>query len=263
MQTGDQIESQSETLSAMPVAFAQDAKNLQSANHIFNFYPFACSRPIDLLFCLTQAMQFAVLQWQNHFFGFALQAPITQIGTQSKMLAQTHTAQPEQFVVVGVTCAEKGRCNFSTFFGNNQLCLQSVPLALARIESALFFFGRSISLSVTSTIVYLMASASSSRFLPGRENFPERIKMSSILRTSLETFDSCNPQSLPKWNSVRYSRQKESVKRSWFSTDKLLLRPRRVCRLCSRATSHIAAKVSLPTPHKRLKSLGFMFLISS
>jgi hypothetical protein len=61
--------------------------------------------------------------------------------------------------------------------------------------------------------------------LPGKENFPDPIKTSSIRRTSRETFDSCKPQSLPKWNIVRYSRQNQSVRRSWFSIDKLLLRP--------------------------------------
>jgi hypothetical protein len=35
MQTGNQIESQSESFAAMPVAFAQDAENLQSANNEF------------------------------------------------------------------------------------------------------------------------------------------------------------------------------------------------------------------------------------
>ncbi len=240
MQTSDQIESQSETLSTMPVAFAQDAKDLQSANHIFNFYPPSCSRPIDLLFCLAQAMQFAVLQWQNH--SFAVQAPVTQIGTQLQMFAQPHPAEGEQLIVVGATFAEKGRRNFSTLFANNKLRFQSVSLFLARIKPALFFFGRSISLSVTSTIVYLSSSASSSRFLPGRENFPDLIKISSIRRTVRETFDSCKFQSRPRWNSVRYSRQNESVSKIWFSIDKLLLLPRFAVGLCSLTTLHTSGQ---------------------
>ncbi len=181
----------------MPIAFTQNAKDLQSANHIFNFDALACPFSVDLLFLARQAVQLAVFQRQNDFFGFALQAPITQIGAQFQMFAQPHVAQLKQFVIVRATFAEKGRRNFSALFANNKLRFQNVPLSLVRIKCARFFFGRSISLSVTSTIVYLRAKASSSRFLPGRENFPEPIKISSIRRTVRETFDSCKFQSLP------------------------------------------------------------------
>ena len=189
MQTGNQIESQTESFTAMPVAFAQYPKDFQSPNDVFNFHSFACELSIEFLFCLRQLMQFAVLQWQNRFLGFALQAPIAQIGAQFQIFAQPHAAQLKQFIIVRPTFAEKRRRDLLTFFSNNKLCFQTVPLLLPAVKSALFFFGRSISLSVTSIIVYLSESASSRRFLPGRENFPDLIKISSIRRTSRETFE--------------------------------------------------------------------------
>ena len=73
MQTGDQIESQTESFAPMTVAFAQDAENLQSANHVFNFDPLRSQFSIQLLFFFRQLMQFAVFQRQNHFRRFALQ----------------------------------------------------------------------------------------------------------------------------------------------------------------------------------------------
>jgi hypothetical protein len=50
MQTGDQIKSQPEMLSASPRAFAQKTKDFQSPNHGFPFHPFACQFSIDPLF---------------------------------------------------------------------------------------------------------------------------------------------------------------------------------------------------------------------
>lgn len=190
MQTCYQIKSQSKSFAAMPIAFAQYSKYLHSPNHIFNLDPFACQFPIQLSFGFCQLMQFAVFQWQNYFFRFTLQSPICQIIPQFHRLTKLHTADLKQFVVLRSTASEKCRGDFLALFINNQLCFQRVSLFLAAVKSALFFFGRSISRSVTSTIVYLIVSSISSRFLPGKENFPDLIKISSISRTSRETFDS-------------------------------------------------------------------------
>jgi len=263
MQTGNQIESQSESFSAMPVTFAQNPEDFQSPDHVFYLDAFACQFSIELLFFLRQAMQLAVFQWQNHILQFGLQSPITQVRAQFQLFAKSHSALLKQFVIVRFAFPEKRRNNLLGFFVDQDLCFQRVPLFLARIISTLFFFGRSIKLSVTSTIVYLIASPSSSRFLPGSANLPDLIKIFSTRCTSRETFDSCSRQSRPRWNNVRYSRQKESVSNNWFSIDNLLFLPRLLISLYSRITAHIAAKVSLVTPQKRLKSPSFKFLTSS
>ena len=263
MQTGYQVESQPESLSAMAVAFAQNPKNLQSPNDVFHLDPFACQLPIRLLFRFAQPVQFAVFLRQNYVDRFGLQTPISQIGLQCSVFSHSDAAQLKQPVVVRLAFAEKCCRDLFRVFGNNNLRFQTVSLALATVKPLLFFFGRSIKLSVTSTIVYLMVSSASSRFLPGKANLPDLIKISSMRRTRRETFDSCSCQSLPRWNIVRYSRQNESVNRTWFSMDKLLFLPRVFSYLYSRTTSHIAAKVSLVTPHKRLRSPCCRFLTSS
>ena len=177
MQTGDQIESQTESFSAMPVAFAQNTKDLQSANHVFVLHSFACQRSIEFLFLFRQLMRFAVFQWQNHFRRVAVQAPVSQISSQFQIFAQWHATQPEQFVAVRPSFAKKRRRDSFRFFLNNDLGFQTVPLFLARIKSLLFFFGRWISLSVTSTIVYLIESLSSSRFCcPAERTLPIWLK---------------------------------------------------------------------------------------
>lgn len=196
----------------MPIAFAQNSKDLQSSDHVFHFHSFASQFAVYLLFCLGQFVEFAVFQWQNHSLRFALQTPITQISPQFQSFSKMNSTQLKQFVIVRPSFAEKGGGDFFALFINQKLSFQRVSLFLSRIKSALFFFGRSIKLSVTSTMVYLIESSLSSLFFPGKENFPDLIKISSIRHTRRETFDSCKFQSLPKWNKVRYSRQKESVK---------------------------------------------------
>lgn len=198
MQTGNQIESQSESFSTMPVKFAQNPKDFQSPDDVFNFHPFACQFSIDFLFLFFQLMQFAVLQWQNHNSRLALQPPISQIGTHLHGFAKLYATRLKQFVIVRFAFPEKRRHNSFRFFVNHTLRFQRVPLFLARIKLTLFFFGRSIKPSVTSTIVYLSESSANSCFLPGKANLPDLIKISSIRRTSRETFDSCKFQSHPK-----------------------------------------------------------------
>jgi hypothetical protein len=263
MQTSYQVESQTESLSAMAIAFAQDTKDFQSPNDVFDFHALRRQLSICLLLCFVQPVQFAIFLRQNHFLRCALQTPIAQITAQSGFFAEPVATHLIQLVFVRFAVAEKRRHNLFRFFGNQNLSFQRMPLFLAAVEPLLFFFGRSIKLSVTSTIAYLIELSSRSRFLPGKENLPDLIQISSMRRTSRDTFDSCNFQSRPRWNIVRYSRQKQSVSRIWFSTDKLLFLPRLFSCLHSTTTWHIAAKVSRLTPHKRLKSPGFKFLTSS
>jgi hypothetical protein len=189
MQTGYQVESQSESLSAVTIAFAQNPKDFQPSNNIFDLHALACQLPIRLLFAARQLMQFAVFLRQNHIQRFGLQTPISQIGAQFQVLAKSNAALLKQFVIVVAAFAEKCCRDLLAFFFNDELRFQTVPLFLAAVKGALFFFGRSISLSVTSTIVYLIESPSSSRFLPGKENLPDLIKISSTRRTIRDTFE--------------------------------------------------------------------------
>src|SRR5215213_10251282 len=109
---------------------------------------------------------------------------------------------------------------------DNYLTLQGVPLLFATVIGFLLFFGRSTGVSATSTTTNSISwSASWSIFLPGSLNARLFVKMSSTLRMTRQTFDSCRPQLVARWKSVRYSRQYSKVNRTWSSTVSLGGRP--------------------------------------
>jgi hypothetical protein len=130
MQTGDQIESQSESFSAMPTAFAQDTKYLEPPNYVFDLDPFAFQFPIQLLFCLHELMQLTVFQRQNRLRCFGLQSPISQIGAQFQMFTKLCAAHLEQFVIVRFAFSEKRRNDLFRFLVNQNLRFQAVSLFL-------------------------------------------------------------------------------------------------------------------------------------
>ncbi len=132
MQTGDQIKSQTESLSAMAIAFADNPKDFQSPNHIFNFDALRSQLSIRLLFCFAQPVQFAVFLRQNHIRHLRLQAPISQIGAQATVFTETDAAQLKQFVVVRLAFAEKCCRDLFRLFINDKLFFNR-PLAKIRI----------------------------------------------------------------------------------------------------------------------------------
>jgi len=125
MKTGNQIESQPESFSPMAVAFAQYPKYLQPPNHVLNLHPPSCQLPIRLLFRFAQAMQFAVFQRQNHIQTLVLQTPIAQITSQPNLFAKFDTAFLIQLIIVRFAFAKEGRNDFSGFFRDYQLRLQT------------------------------------------------------------------------------------------------------------------------------------------
>lgn len=135
-------------------------------------------------------------------------------------------------------------------------------LFFAAIEATLFFWGRSIGLSVTSTTMTLQLSLWwGNSFLPGKRNLPELINKVSTFCTSRHTAYSLSLQLVAIWNWVRYSRQYSSANSNWSSTLSLHCPPRLPLRSrLGRSTSFICSKVSGCTPHLRLKALGLWFL---
>ncbi len=125
-------------------------------------------------------MQFTVFLWQNHIHRFGLEATITQTSTQPKLFAKSYPALLIQFIVVRFALGEERRRDLFDFLHNQNLHLQIVPLLFSAVKFFLLFFGHSIKLSVTSTIVYFYASASSNHFLPGKESFPDLNKKCKI-----------------------------------------------------------------------------------
>jgi len=78
--------------------------------------------------------------------------PLVAFVSQAQLLRQQGKAmQLEQVKVVQVSLAKSGANDLPICLVDHHLRFQCVPLFLATVESALFFFGRSIGLSVTST----------------------------------------------------------------------------------------------------------------
>jgi hypothetical protein len=133
MQTGYQVEAQTESLSAMTIAFAQNSKDFQPSNDVFHLHALSRQLPIRLLFRFAQLMQFAVFLRQNDIHRLRLQTPITQIGSQFQMFAQMRAAHLKQFVIVVAAFAEECCRDFCAFFINQNLRLQTVPLFLETV----------------------------------------------------------------------------------------------------------------------------------
>ncbi len=118
MKTGYQVESQAKSFPAMAIAFAQDTKDFQPPNHIFNLDALCRQRSIRLLFRFAQLMQFTVFLRQNHIHRFGLQAPIAQITAQPNLFAKSSAAQLIQLVIVRLAFAKERRHDLFGFFGN-------------------------------------------------------------------------------------------------------------------------------------------------
>lgn len=90
----------------------------------------------------------------------------------------------EQAKVMNPTSGMCGTDDFVTQLVDNHLRFQSVPFLFSTIEALLFFFGRSIGLSVTSTTTTLISDSDPcSCFFPGRLKALDWLSAFSMLRT--------------------------------------------------------------------------------
>ena len=133
------------------------------------------------------------------------------------------------------------------------------------VITALFFLGRSIGLSPTSTMTTSHCKlVDVSAFLPGKLNCPDLISLSSTRWTILQTVDSWTPHDLEIWKYVRYSRQYSKAINNWSSIVSLGYPPR-----CLGFGSSFLKTFTIVlnnfgfTPHRRLNSCSLRVLICS
>ncbi len=88
---------------------------------------------------------------------------------------------------------------------DNHLAFQGMAFPVAAVIGFLLFFGRSIGVSATSTIMNSISwSSIRSFFLPATVKACEVVKISSTRRIVRHTLDSWRPQLLAIWKKVRY-----------------------------------------------------------
>lgn len=256
IQSGNQIHAQHKTPAPIAITLRQNAKDFQFSNYVFNHDSLSCQCAVGSFLLFAQFRSLRLFHRRS--------CPLMQLkNALVARICQTFSfLQPADFTVfvqrkvMSCAFAKTSVENLPRMAANANLRFYCMSLFLARIIAALFFFGRSISLSAASTTTISISSGKSRNLLPGNSNSLAEFKMFSTRVIMREIVDSDKPQLLAMWNCVRYSRQYSSVKRTWSSTTSLLGLPatNRCLADLSLTISHILSKVCLFTPQYRLKS---------
>ena len=266
IQSGDQVEPQSKSAAAVAIPLRDDAKDFQMPNHVLDQYSLPRQLAVGAPRGGTQLTAFRLFSRRLRVLVFLVQTLITGIGEQRNVFGKRKFRVLEQRKIVRFARRLFGANDFSPLLLDDNLRFYRVSFFLARIVSLLFFFGRSIDVSVTSTMTNSKVFSLSCRaFLPGNLKSAQCLSKFSILTMVRETVASDNCQRLAIWNCVGYSRQYSSVNKTWSSTDNRQGLPDFLCTRvrCSRTNSQSLAKVSGLTPQYRLKSSGESDLICS
>jgi hypothetical protein len=265
-----QIEAQTKAFAPITITLTQDAKHFEPCQSVFDNHASARQLPILMFLLACEGMMFAFLVRRLTIGVPTVQAPISRIGQAATLSTQPQAAFLEQRKVVRVSSTKGRGQNTPTVLFDHHLRFQRVPFLFATEEGFAFFCaplpsplpcGCSITHSVASTTTTCQTVSLGRRaFLPGKVNWPERIKASSTRRTVREAVASLKPYAQPMWKRVRYSRQYISVKSNWSHKGSLGGRPK--TRTCSLRAASIASKVSRRTPVSRKNSSGLRFLMS-
>lgn len=255
IQSSNQIDSQHKAATAISIPLAQDSEDFQMPNDVFDHDPLRCQLFVKLFLLIGQLATFRFLKRRSRVFVQRKQTLITAVCQTLDIFGQVRLAM---LVKRKVVPSAFGKSRINDLFGlpaSPDLRFYRVSLFLARIVSFLFFFGRSIGDSATSTTTTSISGDRSAKRLPGKVNSFESVRMSSTRAIMRETALSEIPQLVPRWNIVRYSRQYSSVNNTWSSVSSFggLPDTSRWAADLVRTISHILSKVLRSTPQYRLK----------
>ncbi len=218
IQSGYQIDPQHKAAAAISVAFAQDAKDFQMSDDVFNYHALACQPPVKSFLLGGQLAAFRLLERYPRVFVQSRQSLITAVAQTLDRFRQFRFAVFVKREIVSCPLTKARVRDAARSLTNPHLSFYRVPLLPARIIPFLFFFdGLSIGDSATSTTTTSISSGKSAALLPGKANSLESVKISSTRATMRETADPEMPQLVPEWNIVRYSRRYSSVNNTWSS----------------------------------------------
>jgi len=206
---GQQIEAQPKAFAPITITLTQDAKHLEPPQSMFDNHALTGQLPVLILLLGCERMMLTLFMRRLTVGVPTVQTPVAGIGQTAALGAQPQTAPFEQRKVVRVSGAKRRCQNAPAVLFDHDLRLQGMALFLATEEGFTFFcaplpYGCSITHSVASTTTTCQAvSLGRSAFLPGKRNWPERIKAFSTRRTMREAVASLKAYVEPMWNSVR------------------------------------------------------------
>ena len=199
VQSGDQVEPQPETATSVAIPPGNDPKDFQMPNYVFNRDPLARQLAVLSPLLRTQLFPARLLPRRLRVFVFVVQALIPRIGKYTSFFGDRKSALLEQLEIARFPARLLCANDAGRLLVNHDLRFDCVPLAFSAVISALFFFGRSISVSVASTITNSKRfSLACSRFLPGGFNSRQFLSKFSILTIVRETAASDNRQRCAK-----------------------------------------------------------------
>ena len=174
-------------------------------NHVLHQHPLPRQLPVGAALLLAQRFAFRLLERCLRVFVYLLQALITGIAKYANVFGNLKSGLFEHREIVRFPISLSSANDPTSRLVNDNLRFYRVPLFLARIISALFFFGRSIGVSVTSTMTNSKVfSLSRNTFLPGSFKWLQFLSRFSILTMVRETVASDSCQRLARWNWVGY-----------------------------------------------------------
>ena len=245
------------------VHLLQTPEDLETADDMLDGQPGAGQLTILSALFRRQRLLFGRLVGRTRTRVFSPDALVTRVRRQFRLWMDVRLRLAEKSEIVGRPLARGGADDGAADRVNKQLGFQGVALFLPAVPAFLIFFGRSQGTSLTSMRTAVQTVVSSCNALrPGREKRPLARSASSTRTTARCAVASWMPQSSPRWENVRYSRQNSRASSSCSSRRRAGGRPARVLRLCqSCRASSMSAKTSGYTPVRRRNRLRLSVMV--
>ena len=194
MNSSDQVEAQSKSLSAITIPLTQDTKDFQFTKNMLNHDSLPGQGMISLFLSFRQSMVFGFLEGRLAVFMKFCHTLISSLCQNAKVFGKVAAVVLEQLKIMLASITESRGDNLSTFSVSDYLCFLGMVLLFAAVMPFLAFFGRSIGCSLTSTrMTSKTVSLAWSVFLPGNRNFPERTNAFSTFWIVRQTVASLMP----------------------------------------------------------------------
>ena len=166
----NQREAQGKFLTSIPIAGREDANPLDISINMFDIDSTLWNNSIINLLKCRQLLP-SLCFYRYHAVGMKFFEPLkTFIRDGLNSRGEMHFALFKHLEVMLLALAHWNTKNISSRSIGDDLDFQSMPLLLAWIVLSLFFFGRSISHSVTSTSTAFTSFVSTRLLLEGKEN---------------------------------------------------------------------------------------------
>ena len=146
---------------------------------MLNKYSVSGKTRIKCTFCISQSVIFTCF-YRNETFKMNIKnTAISLIGNYPYIFSYIAAIAFKQPEIMSFSFWKSNAHNVFAFFVSCNLNFYCVPFFLARVVLLLFFWGRSISISVASTTTFSIVLSSSSFFLDGKWNALFLISVSS------------------------------------------------------------------------------------